>query len=433
MSDPITHDDKANAEELSGEDVSGTTQTAPAAGSHAEHQHEEQVGDGNESLDIDTGAIFEPHAMTKGDFSAKPILTVDNLRMYFPVKNSGIIRRTVGYVQAVDGISFQVPEGGSLGLVGESGCGKSTTGRLITRLYKPTEGKIDFDGKDIANYSARQLMPLRREIQMIFQDPATSLNPRHTVGTIVGAPLMIHSVVPRNKVMGRVKELLEVVGLNPEHYNRYPHEFSGGQRQRIGIARALTLQPKLLVADEPVSALDVSIQAQVINLLQDLQNEFKISFLFIAHDLAVVRHFCPEVAVMYLGKIVEVADRDTIYLRPHHPYTQALLSAVPDVRQAAVGGRRERIRLQGDVPSPINPPSGCRFHPRCRYMTDICKEVEPPLVDYGRGHLAACHHPLNVDRETLERVRVSKSHTPGSADEGAKPRKPGKERARPIP
>jgi len=404
MSDPITHDDKANAEELSGEDVSGTTQTAPAAGSHPEHQHEEQVADGNESLDIDTGAIFEPHAMTKGDFSAKPILTVDNLRMYFPVKNSGIIRRTVGHVQAVDGISFQVPEGGSLGLVGESGCGKSTTGRLITRLYKPTEGKIDFDGKDIANYSARQLMPLRREIQMIFQDPATSLNPRHTVGTIVGAPLMIHSVVPRNKVMGRVKELLEVVGLNPEHYNRYPHEFSGGQRQRIGIARALTLQPKLLVADEPVSALDVSIQAQVINLLQDLQNEFKISFLFIAHDLAVVRHFCPEVAVMYLGKIVEVADRDTIYLRPHHPYTQALLSAVPDVRQAAVGGRRERIRLQGDVPSPINPPSGCRFRTRCPIAKDVCARVEPPLMQIGERHKVACHFAGELGHHPAEPV-----------------------------
>jgi peptide/nickel transport system ATP-binding protein/oligopeptide transport system ATP-binding protein len=288
--------------------------------------------------------------------------------------------------------------------VGESGCGKSTTGRLITRLYKPTEGTIDFDGKDIANYSARQLMPLRREIQMIFQDPATSLNPRHTVGTIVGAPLMIHSVVPKNKVMGRVKELLEVVGLNPEHYNRYPHEFSGGQRQRIGIARALTLQPKLLVADEPVSALDVSIQAQVINLLQDLQNEFKISFLFIAHDLAVVRHFCPEVAVMYLGKIVEVADRDTIYLRPHHPYTQALLSAVPDVRQAAVGGRRERIRLQGDVPSPINPPSGCRFRTRCPIAKDVCARVEPPLMQIGERHKVACHFAGELGHHPAEPI-----------------------------
>ena len=320
-----------------------------------------------------------------------PILSVDNLKMYFPVRSRGIIRRTVGHVQAVDGISFDVPRGGSLGLVGESGCGKSTTGRLITRLYKPTDGSITFEGDDIASYSPRQLMPLRREIQMIFQDPATSLNPRHTVGQIIGAPLEIHSITDKDGVTPRVKELLEVVGLNPEHYNRYPHEFSGGQRQRIGIARALTLQPKLLVADEPVSALDVSIQAQVINLLQDLQREFDISFLFIAHDLAVVRHFCPEIAVMYLGKIVEVADRETLYSRPHHPYTQALLSAVPDVKQAAIGGRRERIRLQGDVPSPINPPSGCRFRTRCPIARDVCAKVEPPLLQIGPRHKVACH------------------------------------------
>ncbi len=300
------------------------------------------------------------HKPTKLDPNAKPVLEVENLRMYFPVKSSGVIRRTIGHVQAVDGISFQVPEGGALGLVGESGCGKSTTGRLITRLYSPTGGAMRFgeDQVDIATMSPRQLKPLRRNVQMIFQDPYTSLNPRHTVGSIVGAPLSVHNVVPKNQILGRVQEILEVVGLNPEHYNRYPNEFSGGQRQRIGIARALTLNPKLLVADEPVSALDVSIQAQVINLLQDLQREYNIAFLFIAHDLAVVRHFCPEIAVMYLGKIVEIADRETIYGRAHHPYTQALLSAVPDVKQAAVGGRRERIRLEGDVPSPINPPVG---------------------------------------------------------------------------
>jgi peptide/nickel transport system ATP-binding protein/oligopeptide transport system ATP-binding protein len=321
----------------------------------------------------------------------EPILEVTNLRKYFPVKSSGVLRRTIGNVQAVDGVSFQVPRGGSLGLVGESGCGKSTTGRLITRLLDPTSGSMKFEGREIGGLSNKQMLPLRKEIQMIFQDPYSSLNPRHTVGTIVGTPLRVHTVVPRNRVLSRVKELLEVVGLNPEHYNRYPSEFSGGQRQRIGIARALALQPKLLVADEPVSALDVSIQAQVVNLLQDLQREFEIAFLFIAHDLAVVRHFCPDVAVMYLGKIVEIANRETIYLRPHHPYTQALLSAVPDVKQAAIGGRRERIRLEGDVPSPVNPPSGCRFRTRCWMAQDICAKQEPPLLQISEHHKVACH------------------------------------------
>ena len=339
------------------------------------------------------------HAPTELDPDAEPVLSVDNLKMYFPVKSSGLVRRTIGHVQAVDGISFQVPRGGSLGLVGESGCGKSTTGRLITRLYTPTGGSMQFGEKkqDIARMSNRELKPLRRDVQMIFQDPYTSLNPRHTVGAIVGAPLEVHNVVPKNKVLPRVQELLEVVGLNPEHYNRYPNEFSGGQRQRIGIARALTLNPKLLVADEPVSALDVSIQAQVINLLQDLQQEFDIAFLFIAHDLAVVRHFCPEVAVMYLGKIVEVADRESIYNHAHHPYTQALLSAVPDIKQAGQG-RRERIRLEGDVPSPINPPSGCRFRTRCPLAQEICAKVEPPLLQIGPRPKVACHFAGEIGR-----------------------------------
>jgi oligopeptide/dipeptide ABC transporter ATP-binding protein len=336
-------------------------------------------------------ATSTAHTPSGPSADADTLLEVVNLKKYFPVKSSGVIRRTVAHVQAVDGVSFAVPRGQALGLVGESGCGKSTTGRLITRLYEPTEGQMNFEGRDIAALSKKEMLPLRSEIQMIFQDPYSSLNPRHTVGTIVGTPLRVHNMVPEKKVLDRVRELLELVGLNPEHYNRYPNEFSGGQRQRIGIARALALQPKLLVADEPVSALDVSIQAQVVNLLQDVQREFNIAFLFIAHDLAVVRHFCPEVAVMYLGKIVEIADRETLYNRPSHPYTRALLSAVPDVKQAAIGGRRDRIMLQGDVPSPVNPPSGCRFRTRCWLAQDICAKAEPPLLQIGPRHKVACH------------------------------------------
>ncbi|HET7388937.1 MAG TPA: dipeptide ABC transporter ATP-binding protein [Nocardioidaceae bacterium] len=369
--------------------------------------------------------MTQPHVEPAAarDFATDSILEVANLRKYFPVKSSGLVRRTIGQVQAVDGVSFRVKRGSALGLVGESGCGKSTTGRLITRLYDPTSGSMKFDGQEIAHLSSKQMLPLRSEIQMIFQDPYGSLNPRHTVGTIVGTPLRVHKVVPEKKVLPRVRELLEVVGLNPEHYNRYPNEFSGGQRQRIGLARALALQPKLLVADEPVSALDVSIQAQVINLLQDVQKEFNIAFLFIAHDLAVVRHFCPEVAVMYLGKIVEVADRDTLYHRPHHPYTQALLSAVPDVKQAAIGGRRERIRLEGDVPSPINPPSGCRFRTRCWMAQDICARQEPPLLQIDATHKVACHFAgergaASTSPITLHALGVDQHGSPVNGAEG---------------
>ncbi|MEP6666123.1 MAG: dipeptide ABC transporter ATP-binding protein [Nocardioidaceae bacterium] len=344
-----------------------------------------------------------------------PLLEVTDLVKHFPVKSSGVIRRTIGQVQAVDGVSFTVSKGQSLGLVGESGCGKTTTGRVITRLYEPTSGSMKFEGHDIATLSNKEMMPYRREIQLIFQDPYSSLNPRHTVGTIVGSPMVIHKTMSKNKVLPRVQELLETVGLNPEHYNRYPSEFSGGQRQRIGIARALALNPKLIVADEPVSALDVSIQAQVVNLLQDLQKEFGIAFLFIAHDLAIVRHFCPQIAVMYLGKIIEMGNRESIYLTPHHPYTQALLSSAPDVKQAAIGGRRERIRLEGDVPSPVNPPSGCRFRTRCWKAQDICANEEPPLLQIG-GRSVACHfaEPIQVLAATEGEIAAQ---TSGSGDD----------------
>ncbi|MFF5495250.1 ABC transporter ATP-binding protein [Streptomyces aquilus] len=332
------------------------------------------------------------------DSSGDPLLVVEGLTKHFPVKGGFPIRRTVGAVQAVDGIDLTVHVGESFGLVGESGCGKSTTGRLITRLLEPTAGKISYRGKDITHASRKELAPIRSEIQMIFQDPYSSLNPRQTVGKIISGPMEINDINPAGGREKRVRELLEIVGLNPEHYNRFPHEFSGGQRQRIGVARALALEPKLIVADEPVSALDVSIQAQVVNLLQKVQDELGIAFLFIAHDLAVVRHFSQRVAVMYLGKVIEVGDRDSIYTRPRHPYTHALLSAVPEVNLAeeAEAGGRERIRLAGDVPSPISPPSGCRFRTRCWKAQDKCAAEEPPLIRISgnrEGHLTACHFP----------------------------------------
>ncbi|KUN98598.1 dipeptide/oligopeptide/nickel ABC transporter ATP-binding protein [Streptomyces resistomycificus] len=327
--------------------------------------------------------------------NANPLLDVSGLTKHFPIKGGFPIRRTVGAVQAVDGLDFSVAEGESLGLVGESGCGKSTTGRLITRLLEPTGGKISYRGKDITHAGRKQLAPIRSEIQMIFQDPYASLNPRQTVGKIISGPMEINGIEPTGGREKRVRELLEIVGLNPEHYNRFPHEFSGGQRQRIGVARALALEPKLIVADEPVSALDVSIQAQVVNLLQQVQKDLGIAFVFIAHDLAIVRHFSQRVAVMYLGKIVEIADRDDLYGNPRHPYTRALLSAVPEATADDVPAR-ERILLKGDVPSPINPPSGCRFRTRCWKATDKCASEAPPLVQVEGnkpGHLTACHYP----------------------------------------
>jgi peptide/nickel transport system ATP-binding protein/oligopeptide transport system ATP-binding protein len=328
------------------------------------------------------------------------LLSVTGLTKHFPITRGIVLRHQVGAVRAVDGIDFSVAPRETLGLVGESGCGKTTTGRMLIRLLKPTSGRIVFDGHDITNLRQGQMRPLRRDIQMIFQDPYSSLNPRHTVGTIVGAPFRLQHVQPEGGVKRSVQDLLELVGLNPEHYNRYPHEFSGGQRQRIGIARTLALRPKLIVADEPVSALDVSIQAQVVNLLEDLQNEFGLTYVVIAHDLSVVRHISDRVAVMYLGKIVELAGRDQIYARPRHPYTVALLSAVPVPEplrdEAGVRQRRERIRLVGDVPSPINPPPACRFHTRCWKAQEVCRTQEPPLVELIPGHQVACHFPENT-------------------------------------
>jgi oligopeptide transport system ATP-binding protein len=329
----------------------------------------------------------------------QPVLVVKDLEKYFPIKSRGLLRRTVGHVKAVDGISLELYPGETLGLVGESGCGKSTTGRAILHLQAATGGSVLFDGQELTGLSRHQMRPLRREIQIVFQDPYASLNPRMPVNGIIAEPLIIHRVLPRNQVKDRVSELLALVGLNPEHANRYPHEFSGGQRQRIGIARALALEPKVLILDEPVSALDVSIQAGVINLLEELRDRLHLSYLFIAHDLSVVRHTSDRVAVMYLGKIVEVAETDDMFDRPAHPYTQALLSAIPlpDPRRER---DRQRILLTGDVPSPANPPSGCRFRTRCQKFAnelsddqrERCIGEEPPLIDRGNGHPAACHY-----------------------------------------
>jgi oligopeptide/dipeptide ABC transporter ATP-binding protein len=322
---------------------------------------------------------------------ATPILEVTNLAKFFPIQSQGIFSRVKGDNKAVNGISFTLNAGETLGLVGESGCGKSTAGRTILKLYEPTSGTIKFEGEDITNYSAAKMKPLRTKMQMIFQDPYSSLNPRHTIGSIIAASYEIQKITPENGVKRAVQDLMERVGLNPEHYNRYPHEFSGGQRQRIGIARALALKPKFIVCDEPVSALDVSIQAQVINLLDDLRDDFGLSYLFIAHDLSVVQHISQRVAVMYLGKIMELAPTEELYKNPHHPYTKALLSAIP-IPDPILERKREQIILSGDIPNPVNPPTGCVFNTRCWKAQDKCRTTEPVIMQIGASQVA-CHFP----------------------------------------
>jgi peptide/nickel transport system ATP-binding protein len=330
------------------------------------------------------------------DVAREPLLGVEDLKVYFPIRSGVVVERRVGEIKAVDGVSFELRRGETLGLVGESGCGKTTVGRTILRLYDPTEGRILFEGKDIAKLSEKEMRLLRRRMQMVFQDPYSSLNPRQNVGNIVAEPLRVHGLSSGRDVESEVQHLLDVVGLPPGAGNRYPHEFSGGQRQRIGLARALALNPDLIVADEPVSALDVSIQAQIINLLEDLQSEFDLTFMFIAHDLAVVRHISDRIAVMYLGKIVEVAPADQLYVAPLHPYTIALLSAVP-IPDPAVEQERERIILTGDLPSPANPPDGCRFHTRCPFrQPERCHDEIPELRVLALGQSVACHYAEEI-------------------------------------
>ncbi len=334
-----------------------------------------------------------------------PLLEVEHLKLHFPIKRGVLVDRVVGAVHAVDDITFTLVEGETLGLVGESGCGKTTLSRTVMRLLEPTGGAVRFRGTDVTHASRRALKPLRREMQMVFQDPYASLNPRKRVGQIVGMALE-RAGTGGEDVERRVRELLERVGLSPEHVNRFPHEFSGGQRQRIGVARALAIEPRLIVLDEPVSALDVSIQAQIINLLEDLQDDLGLTYLFVAHDLSVVRHVSDRIAVMYLGKLMEVSPAEELYAKPIHPYTAALLEAIP-IPDPRENRARRRSVVSGEPPNPIDPPSGCVFHPRCTHATEVCKSVEPPLTEYPNGHVAACHHPLNVSAEELAAATVS--------------------------
>jgi peptide/nickel transport system ATP-binding protein len=363
---------------------------------------------------VSADATTTPAGELQGNGKA-PLLEADHVQLYFPIKQGVLIDRTVGHVHAVDDVSLRLMEGETLGVVGESGCGKSTLARCFVRLLEPTDGAIRYRGKDITHLNRKALDPMRREVQLVFQDPVSSLNPRKRVGQIVGTPLRLHGV-DGSKAEARVRDLLERVGLNPEHINRFPHEFSGGQRQRIGIARALAVDPQLIVLDEPVSALDVSIQAQVVNLLDDLQDDLGLSYVFIAHDLSVVRHVSDQIAVMYLGKLMEVSPAKELYTKPIHPYTEALLEAIP-IPDPEENSRRERNVIGGEPPNPINPPSGCRFHTRCPHATEVCRAVEPPLAEYSGGHVAACHHPRSVSAEEVKAATRSPLSPMSAGDE----------------
>jgi oligopeptide/dipeptide ABC transporter ATP-binding protein len=344
-----------------------------------------------------------------------PLVEVEHLKVFFPIKQGILIERQVAQVHAVNDVTLSIAEGETVGLVGESGCGKTTMSRAIMRLIDATDGSLRFRGEDVTKAGRKQMEPLRREMQMVFQDPFASLNPRKRVGQIIGMPLRLHGS-GRKDVEPQVRELLGKVGLQKEHINRFPHEFSGGQRQRIGVARALALEPRLIVLDEPVSALDVSVQAQIINLLDDLQDDFNLTYMFVAHDLSVVRHVSDRIAVMYLGKLMELSPAEELYTKPIHPYTSALLSAIP-IPDPQENRRRERIVVSGEPPNPIDPPSGCVFHPRCPRATDICRRVEPPLVRYPNGHLAACHHPMSVSPAEIAGATKDPSSPASSGDE----------------